>query len=297
MMARTELRCPVCQTPHQEGDRFCEHCGATLAGDDSQPLAADRTDRDLAIAAVVSDRGLVHRRNEDSFQIEVIGERGVSVVVCDGISTASAGNVAARDAASAAGGVLAEALADPAKDGGEATLEAISAANGAVEEVEWTRRTRRVVPSCTLVSAICRGNHVVIGWVGDSRAYWVDAERTLRLTVDDSMADEGIAQGLLTPEQAARSPFMHSITHWVGPNAPDRPPRLSEFRPDHPGRLVLCSDGLWNYLTGPDELRELIAALPDGSTPVAVAHALTDMAVQRGGHDNITVAVVDIEPS
>ncbi len=296
MTAPTELRCPACQTPHQEGDRFCEHCGATLAGDDSPPAAADRIDRDLTIAAVVSDRGLVHRRNEDAFALDVVGG-GVAVVVCDGISTASAGNVAARDAASAAGGVLAGALADPAKDAGEATLEAIRAANGAVEEVEWTRRTRRVVPSCTLVSAICRENDIVIGSVGDSRAYWVDGERTLRLTVDDSMADEGIAQGFLTPEQAARSPFLHSITHWVGPNAPDRPPRLSEFRPDGPGRLLLCSDGMWNYLTEPDELGELIAALPAGSAPVAVAHALTDMAVQRGGHDNITVAVVDIDPS
>lgn len=323
-MTATEPCCPACQAPLKEGDRFCEHCGARLIEDEPQeggcqacgaaaaaidgdgsctvcgaraPREEDRIELDLTIAAAVSDRGRVHRRNEDSFFVEVIGEETVAVVLCDGISSASAGNVAARNAAKTAGTVLKEAMADPAQDASTATVEAIQAARGAVEQVPWTTRTRRVDPSCTLVSALCREGEIVIGWAGDSRAYWIDSEGARQLTVDDSWAEEGVAQGVLTPEQAARSPFLHSITHWVGPDAPERPPRLVVLRPDRPGRLVLCTDGLWNYAATTAELRELVEALPTGASPAAVARALTDTALARGGRDNITVAVVDIDPA
>jgi PPM family protein phosphatase len=316
--------CPACRAPLQPGDRFCEHCGARLDG----PAPADggcracgasaqaigeggycsvcgvrerppgaRVELDLGVAAAVSDQGLVHRRNEDSFHLEVVGERSVAAVVCDGISSSSAGNVAARSAARAAGKVLSEAIAHPAREAGAAMLEAIEAARGAVIEVEWTTRNQRVDPSCTLVSAVCRGNEIVIGWIGDSRAYWLGSGAAQQLTVDDSFAEEGIAKGLLTPEQAARSPFLHSVTHWVGPDAPERPPRLTALRPEHPGRLLLCTDGLWNYVPAADELGAIVDGLPPGAAPAAIARALADLAVGRGGHDNVTVAIVDIDPS
>jgi serine/threonine protein phosphatase PrpC len=294
-MSTAQEQCPNCQAPLHDGDMFCEQCGARLAEDDPGTNEQDRIELDLALAAAVSDRGRVHRRNEDSFFLEVIDGRGVAAVVCDGISSASAGNAAARDAAKTAGEVLAGALADPDRDPTTAMMDAIQAANGAVEMVPWTTRTGRVDPSCTLVSALRRGNEVVIGWVGDSRAYWLDADQTRQLTVDDSLAEEGIARGMLTPEQAAASPVLHTITHWVGPDAPARPPRLATLTPDRPGRLLLCTDGLWNYMPTTAELRELVDALPDGASPAAVARALADVAVARGGGDNITLAVIDIE--
>lgn len=295
MNIETSLTCPSCGAAQQAGDRFCEQCGAPL---EDQPAASGaRTERDLALAAAVSDQGQVHHRNDDAFHLEVFDGHRVAVVVCDGISSASAGNVAARDAAGAAGSLLAKAAADPTLDAVQATVDAIEAANGAVLRVEWTTRTRKVDPSCTIVSALCRGAEVVIGWVGDSRAYWFDGVESRRLTTDDSFAEEGIAKGLLTPEQAAKSPFLHSITHWVGPDAPERPPQMLEFHPERPGRLVLCTDGLWNYAPGAEELGQLVAELPAGAAPVAVANALADFANDRGGHDNITVAVIDIDLS
>jgi serine/threonine protein phosphatase PrpC len=294
--AQAGLSCPSCGAPLHAEDRFCERCGARLEDEPPADAAATRVELDLAVAAAVSDQGLVHHRNEDSFHLDVAGDRNVTVVVCDGISSASAGNVAARNAAQAAGAMLAEAVSDPDKDASQAIVEAIQAAVDAVIQVEWTTRVKRVDPSCTLVSAVCRGGDITVGWVGDSRAYWFDRDQALQLTVDDSFAEEGIAKGLLTPEQAAKSPFLHSITHWVGPDAPERPPRTVALRPERPGRLVLCTDGLWNYAPSADELSRLIALLPDGAAPAAVARALADTANERGGHDNITVAVVDIDP-
>ncbi len=289
------LFCTSCGAPLHAEDRFCERCGAQVDDERRTDATATRVELDLSIAAAVSDQGLHHHRNEDSFHLEVTGERNVAVVVCDGISSASAGNVAARNAAEAAGVVLGHAVADPDQDASQALLDAIQSAVDAVIQVEWTTRVKRVDPSCTLVAAVCRGSEITVGWVGDSRAYWFDRDESRQLTVDDSFAEEGIAKGLLTPEQAAKSPFLHSITNWVGPDAPERPPRTVSLRPERPGRLVLCTDGLWNYAPSADELAALIDALPDGAAPAAVARSLADMANDRGGHDNITVAVVDID--
>jgi PPM family protein phosphatase len=297
MNVDTRRVCPSCGSPSQAGDRFCEQCGARLDHEPELRPGSARVELDVRVAAAVSDQGLKHQRNEDSFHLSVAGERNVAVVICDGISSASAGNVAARDAAQAAGTVLAQAIGDPALDGESAILEAIAAANDAVMHVEWTTRTRRVDPSCTLVCAVCRGSAILVGSVGDSRAYWLEGAQSRQLTVDDSFVEEAVAEGVLTPEQAAKSPFLHSITHWVGPASPERPPRLVSLHPERPGRLVLCTDGLWNYAPSTEELNRLVEELPAGAAPVAVAHALTDTANDRGGHDNITVAVVDIEPA
>ena len=322
MSASGELRCGTCAAAIAPEDRFCEQCGApavavdpaeggcvscgapaaavgedgycTVCGVLRRP-AAERSELDLMVAAAVTDQGRVHRRNEDAFDLRVVDDGGVAVVVCDGISSASAGDVAARAAASAAGAVLAEAIGDPARDPSAATVAAIGAAHDAVAQVPWTTRADRAVPSCTLVSALWRGGELVVGWVGDSRAYWLEDGDCRRLTVDDSWAEEQVAEGLLSPEEAARDRRFHSITHWVGADAPDRPPQVVALTPEPGGRLVLCTDGLWNYAPTAEELSALIAALPAGAGPAAVARSLTETALARGGRDNITVAVVDID--
>ncbi|MBO0706694.1 MAG: zinc ribbon domain-containing protein, partial [Candidatus Dormibacteraeota bacterium] len=101
MNTETGLSCPSCGTLLHPGDRFCESCGARVDEPAHSTAGGTRVELDLTTAAVVSDQGLVHRRNEDSFHLEV-ARGGVGVVVCDGISSSSAGNVAAQDAARAA---------------------------------------------------------------------------------------------------------------------------------------------------------------------------------------------------
>jgi len=59
--------------------------------------------------------------------------------------------------------------------------------------------------------------------------------------------------------------------------------------------LIVCSDGLWNAAPGADDLADLVRAQPRSAPPIAVARALADVAVRAGGHDNITVAIVDVE--
>jgi serine/threonine protein phosphatase PrpC len=304
VIAEPELRCAACEAPLVAADRFCERCGARTAesdaadaaeGEAAQPPVA-RLEVDLEIVAAVTDTGRTRRRNEDAFELRALGELGVAVVVCDGISSAVAGDLAARCAAEAAADVLVEALRDPLRDSRAATLEAVTAASAAVGRVSRTVRVDRAMPSCTLVSALCRDGELVIGWLGDSRAYWISTAEARQLTVDDSWAGEQVAEGLLTPAQAMRDPRSHAITHWIGVDAPDDPPQTVELRPEESGHLVLCTDGLWNYVATADELARLRRALPAAAAPVAIARSLADTALARGGHDNITVAVVEIWP-
>jgi serine/threonine protein phosphatase PrpC len=327
--ASAAIACEVCRAALAPGDRFCEVCGARVAGaeDHAEPevegachacnappsaidadgyctrcgalqrAPGDRSEVDLAFAAGVSDQGRVHRRNEDAFHLER-GERAgdVVAVVCDGISTSRSGDLAARTAAAVAGGMLARALGDQTADAAQLTVEAVQAADAAVLRVPATTRAALSPPSCTLVCATCRDDEVVVGWLGDSRAYWLAPEGARLLTVDDSWATDQVAAGLLDAEEAAADPRAHEITRWLGPDLDDTTPQISAFSPDGPGRLLLCSDGLWNYAPAPANLLDLLAQLPTAASALVVARALVEAALIRGGRDNITVVVIDIAP-
>ena len=66
---------------------------------------------------------------------------------------------------------------------------------------------------------------------------------------------------------------------------------MRTFDVDWPGFVVLCSDGLWNYLPSAGRLGELLLELPEDAEPVTMARSLTSFARDAGGRDNITVAV------
>jgi serine/threonine protein phosphatase PrpC len=316
------LRCPACEAPLLADDRFCEACGAAVATVAAEPggacracgapatargpdgyctvcgirelPGARRMQLDLIGAAAVTEQGRTHRRNEDAFCLEVVAA-GVVAVVCDGISTAASGDAAARAAADTA----AAALSRPLNEGADlrtATAAAVLAAHEAVHRVPATTTNALALPSCTLVSAACRDGEVVVGWVGDSRAYWLAPGDARQLTVDDSWATEQVADGLMSAEEALADRRAHAITRWVGADAPPEAPQLTVLAPPSSGRLVLCTDGLWNEAPTPDDIASLIAELEPDATPAAIAHHLVDAAMSRGARDDVTVAVIDIRP-
>jgi serine/threonine protein phosphatase PrpC len=324
MSGETALACPTCGAGLLAEDRYCEHCGTRVGATPEQPqercsscggpaetIGADRycsrcgvrlrspQDRhelDLAVAAGVSDRGRARRRNEDALQLRTVNAGAIAAVVCDGISSAASSDLAARGAADAAVAVLAEALSEGDYSLSEAMRRAVGAAQQAASGVPWSTRSDLDVPSCTLVSAICRGEELVIGWVGDSRAYWIAADDCRLLTADHSWAQEQVAAGTLTGQEAAADPRAHTITRWLGRDAPEEEPELVAIRASEPGRLVLCTDGLWNYTPEASEIAALLQALPAGTAPIAAAHSLADTALAAGGHDNVTVAILNVAP-
>ena len=130
---------------------------------------------------------------------------------------------------------------------------------------------------------------VTIGWVGDSRAYWLtETGRGERLTADDSWAERMVASGTLTEAEAGAHPNAHVLTGWLGADAGELEPHVAAFRPEGPGTVLICSDGLWNYLPEP---ADIAGAKPDAD-PLTAAKALVRVALEAGGRDNITVVVM-----
>jgi serine/threonine protein phosphatase PrpC len=277
--------CPHCGTAGGvDPDGYCGSCGM-LAG-----RARDHVEADCGLlAAAVTDRGLRHHRNEDAMWLAVRGT-DIDVVVCDGVSASYDPDVASATAANEAGRLLA-----PSPD----VANAILAAKSAVAELARNGDPRRQAsnPACTIVAATVRGAEINIGWVGDSRAYWLPDEGPAeQLTEDDSWATHVIAMGA-DPEAAMRDPKAHAITAWLGADAAPVLPRTGAFTVVDPGHLILCSDGLWNYLPDPDELGATVRAhLRAGGTLIAAARGLAEFANAAGGADNITVALVPVRP-
>jgi serine/threonine protein phosphatase PrpC len=145
------------------------------------------------------------------------------------------------------------------------------------------------------VSATVDDEQVTLCWLGDSRAYWLTADPagSVRLTKDDSIAEEIVAAGVASVDEAMASPQAHVITRWLGADLPDPEPHVARFRPPGPGVVLICSDGLWNYCPEAADLSEL--ALPAGLTdPLTAAAGLVKFAVDRGGLDNITAVLIPI---
>ncbi|MFH7597322.1 protein phosphatase 2C domain-containing protein [Streptomyces racemochromogenes] len=283
--------CVACRAGAVDTDGYCEHCGH------AQPRERDHLEEELCSVAAVSDRGLRHHRNEDSFAVAATalpdGSAATVAIVCDGVSSASRPD----DASAAAAGAASEALLDALPRGAhpaEAMHEAILAAGAAVSALAPQPPGAQNAPACTLVGAVVSGGVLTVGWVGDSRAYWVPDDRATlprRLTEDDSWAAQMVAAGLMGEAEAYADARAHAITGWLGADAYDLDPHTASFRPDHPGVVVVCTDGLWNYAESATDMARILPA-DAAERPLHCAQVLVGHALDGGGHDNITVAVV-----
>lgn len=292
--------CTVCGG-RIDDDGFCQSCGARA------PSPRDHwSETPAADLAAVCDRGILHARNEDAMAMGVSADGSVSVmVVCDGVTTAPDSDRASLAAANVARDLLLDAV-DPAPQSGAGAIDHWSTAITAATE-EANRAAVAVArslgdppepPSCTFVAAVATGSVAVVGWCGDSRAYWLPDEGEARqIGLDHSLGTEMIRSGMSRAE-AERDPTCHTITRWLGADSPTPVSEIESFDVTADGWLLVCSDGLWNYLSDADALRTTIAShATAGATPLAIADQLVAFANERGGHDNITVALLRRPPA
>jgi serine/threonine protein phosphatase PrpC len=293
--------CPGCGERVLAEDRFCEACGKSLRGpctgcggtaisDDGycdtcgllQPDDRDHVETTVPGGAAVSDRGLRRSRNEDAAAMAVAGPVVVAVV-CDGVSSSPRPDKAARLAVEVAAGILTEQIAS----GADAETASGTAVAAAAKSVAGLATSARDAPACTYVSAAVDQERVTIGWVGDSRAYWVahPPGRDLALPVDTPAG----GHAALTTDDS----WAHALTAWLGGDAGEIRPHIETFIPGGPGVVVVCSDGLWNHLPEPADLAN---AIPNDTPPLEAAHALVRIALDGGGQDNITVALIPFPP-
>lgn len=309
------MECPNCGTVVLANDQFCEECGKSLTAVGcekcgAQPEAIDEEgfcsvcgfrkevqDRLEIIIdshlAGVSDRGLRHHRNEDYLALQTVNNNTHILIVCDGVSSSSNPHLAAQIATESA--CIALITAIKKGDNPESAIKsAVAAALSSLCNIAYTKSINSEPPSTTLVAAVVQQNTATIGWLGDSRAYWISGNNSQQLTKDHSWLSEVVATGEMTEAEAKQSPEANAITRWLGADViDDAIPSIINFTIPSSGYLLLCSDGLWNYAEQPQQLANLIQQTSN-TDAITISHSLVEFARQSGGHDNITVALLCI---
>ncbi len=224
-----------------------------------------------------TDIGLRRDVNQDAHGGAEIAS-GTLLVVCDGMGGHLAGEVASRLALETIIGSF-----QPGDDPAEGLRQAFVAANQRVYD------EGRGSMGTTAVAAFFWHNTLYVANVGDSRAYLVREGQIRQITQDHSLIGDQIAAGLLTAEQARASTIRNIITRAIGHQAHVE---VDIFRePLLPGdTIVLSTDGMHGLLTD-DE----IAAITSMHPLDAATRRLVDEANARGGPDNITVVVAQVD--
>ena len=266
--------------------------GAARVATRGRVIERDRVEVSFPDLAGVSDRGLRRHSNEDAMALARVDGQGTRIlVVCDGVATSTQPASASQAAARAALAYLADAVQSGQPDLVLAMRWAVATAHRVVCEVSDRIGASDDPPASTLVAALLKDGEATVGWIGDSRAYFFDANRGRQLTRDDSWATEQVQLGLMSEAEATADPRAHGLTAWLGGDQrPPPEPSVVTVEVPAPGCLVLCTDGLWNYAPTVGRLHELMLRFP-ADDPLEVARELTDFARSSGGEDNITVVV------
>jgi protein phosphatase len=226
-----------------------------------------------------TDPGRRRRRNEDAFVLAP-----PLFAIADGMGGAQAGEVASKLAAAA----LEESDHGQLR-GEDGVAELIQEANRRVHE-RSTADPSTSGMGTTMTVALVEDGNVVIGHVGDSRAYRVRGARLEQLTEDHSLVNELLKSGKLSPEEAEMHPQRSVITRAVGTD-PDVDVDTFTVAAEVGDVFLLCSDGLTDMVSD-GAIRELVE---EHRTDLEqAARALVDAANRGGGEDNITVVAFEI---
>ena len=137
----------------------------------------------------------------------------------------------------------------------------------------------------TLTLMISMWPHAYVVQVGDSRCYYWHDEGLQCMTRDQTIAQELVDSGALPPEQAAESPLANVLSSAIG--ASEARPVISTMTVRRGCAMVLCSDGLTKHVSDEDIATQLRTA----TSSEQVCRALVDLALERGGTDNVTVLI------
>jgi protein phosphatase len=236
-------------------------------------------------AVGLTHRGRERSRNEDSYLVKT-GEDLSILAVADGMGGHMAGDVASALAIGVFERYWAEVSRNrpPSPDRFAEIIEnLIIKANNLILE-EAARDSSKEGMGTTLTVGLLSGLSLVIGHIGDSRAYLVSKDALTMLTEDHSLLEQLIQAGRMSPEEAEGHPKRHILVRALGTSAEVKvdliPVELNEG-----DALLFCSDGLTSMV--PDE--EIHRAALDHTDPLPAAQALIRLANERGGCDNITV--------
>jgi protein phosphatase len=240
-----------------------------------------------------TDEGIRHEVNEDSLAgpaadlaPQALAQKGYLCVVADGSGEHAVGKAASDLAVHV---VMQEYYADTTEDVEDSLRRALRMANA--EVYRQSQNPPYAGMGASLVAAVVQEDSLTVAHVGNCRAYLVRGDTMETLTTDHTWVAEQVRDGQLTPQKAQQHERRRELTRLLGREA-QLAVDVSQ-RTLHPGdRLLLCSDGLWEYV---DEtaMRRVLSAQP----AQAAAEQLVALANVAGGPDNITAAVLRPRPS
>jgi PPM family protein phosphatase len=239
--------------------------------------------------AARTDVGMIRSGNEDNFAVDISEARGV-FMVADGMGGHAAGEVASEMAVQIVVRELRAVQDLGAADAPAKIAAALTHANRSIHDrtiTEVDKQGMGTTASVLLVS----GTRYLIGQVGDSRVYLLRDGALAQLTKDHSYVQEQVDLGNLTPEQARYHPYSNVITRCVGAS-PEVEPDVYAGEVKVGDVFLVASDGL----TGMVDDRRLQQLLMARTVPERKVAALISEANGRGGLDNITAIVVQVEP-
>ncbi|WP_316636932.1 Stp1/IreP family PP2C-type Ser/Thr phosphatase [uncultured Ruminococcus sp.] len=234
-----------------------------------------------------TDIGLVRTENQDSSAYSVISSDCAWAVVCDGMGGANGG----KTASSAAVNYISEFINREFKEDmddeslSEMLISAVDGANLCVYKMSMENyELAGMGTTCDLV--FVRGEVAHVVHVGDSRTYSIRDGKILQITEDHSLVQEMVRRGELTPDQAMNHPNKNLITRALGISHEVHIDYIeAEF--SEGDVLLICSDGLSNYVSKADMVRTVKEHKGE-----LLIDTLVEIAKRHGGHDNITVTVV-----
>jgi serine/threonine protein phosphatase PrpC len=256
-----------------------------------------------------TDVGQVREHNEDNFLVadltrrsrglleanraQVIGPQGAVFAVCDGMGGAAAGEIASQLAVDIICEKMVEGLDDKSPvrrdDLGRRLVRAVEAAGLRIFQEAKLDRTRRGMGT-TVTAAALVDEILFLAQVGDSRGYILRGDTLTQVTRDQSLVNQLIEAGQLTEEEAETFEHNNIILQALGTSDTVQVD-LTYVELRKGDILLLCSDGLSGMVRF-DEIREI---LKSSNEPLDICKTLTERANQAGGHDNITVIVVQFD--
>ncbi|MEM6764657.1 MAG: Stp1/IreP family PP2C-type Ser/Thr phosphatase [Bacteroidota bacterium] len=241
-------------------------------------------------AVAVTDVGSVRESNEDNlvfirpFDSNIRASHGCLAIVADGMGGHKSGEVASKMAVD----IISRDYFDTDYHILEALKRAFDKANKSIFQ-KASRKASLKGMGTTCTAAVLLGDRIFLGHVGDSRAYLLKGDTLHQLTHDHTYVQHLIDTGEITHKESLTHPQRNVITQAMGTTPKLRADFiLHELCLQEGDKLLLCSDGLYEYFR-PDELGHLLRTRDLSDS----AHEMIALSKQRGGHDNISVLLVE----
>ena len=245
---------------------------------------------DNYLIAKATDVGVTRQVNEDSMTV-FDSPNGQVLAVCDGMGGQAAGDVASQLAVNIIENILTDNTFDTPE---EAIRRSILAANqGVLNRTAQNPELEGMGSTCVML--IIKDGRVHCGWVGDSRIYYIANHTIRQISHDQSVVQEMLDRGEITPQEAAIHPQKNEITNGIGVIGMTAPETVPVPIVPEPGSVfLLCSDGL----SGMVDERQIERVVCNSKMSLQQkADRLVAMANEAGGLDNITVEMVQFGTS